>query len=253
MTTRTGVGITAGGSPVDCPRPLAEAPLRLVAFSHAGGGPAAFHSWTDALAPGVELWRVTLPGRAGRRREPFAREWLPLVDDLGAAVARAVPPPVALFGHSLGALLAFEVGRWLTEACVPPVRLIVSGRAAPDVPVTVDLPAADEDLVREASALAGGVPDSVLACPEALALFLPILRADLQLANAYALRSRVVLPCPITAMAGDADPIAPPSTLPGWAVHTSAGYEACMLPGGHFFLVEQEQVMVPMIRSRLLG
>jgi surfactin synthase thioesterase subunit len=227
--------------------------VRLVAFAHAGGGPMTFRNWADELAPQVELWNVTLPGRAARWREPFAREWTPLADGLGAAIARDVPGPVALFGHSLGALLAFEVARRLTRARVPPVHLIVSGRGAPDVAPALELPETDEELLRHVDRLYGGVPDEVRASQELLDHFLPILRADLELARAYALGPGMALTCPITAMTGDADPIAPPCELQRWSRQTGAGCEVRVHAGGHFQLVDRESAAVSTIRDRLLG
>src|SRR5204863_4860404 len=136
--------------------------------------------WDGALAPDIELWHVTLPGRGGRMREPFAREWAPLVQELATAIARDVPGPVALFGHSLGALLAFEVARRMTSAGRPPAHLVVSGRGAPDTAPALDVPATDDELLRLIDRAYGGVPDQVRASREILEWFLPILRADLE-------------------------------------------------------------------------
>jgi surfactin synthase thioesterase subunit len=247
--------VTHGGrrSAVGCHRPQPAARVRLVAFAHAGGGPTTFRHWADELAPHVELWNVTLPGRAARWREPFAREWTPLADALGAAIARDVPGPVALFGHSLGALLAFEVARRLTRARVPPAHLIVSGRGAPDVAPALELPETDAELLRHVDLLDGGIPDEVRGSQELLDHFLPILRADLELARAYALRPGMALTCPITAMTGDADPIAPPCELERWSRQTGAGCEVRVHAGGHFQLVDPDGPALSTILDRLLG
>lgn len=241
------------GSPVSCPFPQPAALVRLVAFAHAGGSPQTFRHWADELAPDVELWHATLPGRAARQREPFARAWPPLVDDLVAAIRHDVPAPVALLGHSLGALLAFEVARGLTRTGASPAHLIVSGRAAPDIVATVEVPATDDELLRHAELVYGGVPDAVRASRDVLEYFLPILRADLELAQAYVPAPGLPLMCPITAMAGDADPIVRTSGLAGWSHQTEADCEIHVLPGGHFFLFEHEAAVVSTILSRLLG
>jgi surfactin synthase thioesterase subunit len=253
MTLSARVTPSAARSPVSCHRPQPAARVRLVTFAHAGGGPMTFRHWADELAPQVELWNVTLPGRAARRREPFAREWTPLVDALGAAIARDVPGPIALFGHSLGALIAFEVARRLTRARVPPVNLIVSGRGAPDVAPALEVPETDAELLHHVDLLYGGIPDEVRDSQELLDHFLPILRADLELARAYALRPGMALACPIMAMTGDADPIAPPCELERWSRQTGAGCEVRVHPGGHFHLLDRESPALATILRRLLG
>lgn len=253
MTLSAGATHSGSRSPIACHRPQPAAQVRLVAFAHAGGGPMTFRHWADELAPQVELWNVTLPGRAARWREPFARDWAPLVDGLSAAIVRDVPAPVALFGHSLGALLAFEVARRLTRAAAAPVHLIVSGRGAPDGAPAIELPETNAALLRHVDLLYGGIPDEVLASQELLDHFLPILRADLELARAYALRPGMALTCPITAMTGDSDPIAPPCELARWSRQTGAGCELRVLAGGHFQLVDDPRTTLATIRGRLVG
>jgi surfactin synthase thioesterase subunit len=253
MTTAAQLERTAHGSPVDCRRRQPAAQVSLVAFAHAGGGPLTFQPWAAELAPDVELWGVTLPGRARRWREPFASEWTPLVDELAGAIARDVPAPIALFGHSLGALLAFEVARRLTRTGMPPAHLFVSGRGAPESAPALEVPETDDELLRHIDLLYGGVPDGVRDSPEVLEHFLPMLRADLELACAYRLRPGVRLTCPITAMTGAADVVAPPSGLEGWSGRTAGGCEVSVLPGGHFYLVDQSPAVLAEIRSRLVG
>jgi surfactin synthase thioesterase subunit len=238
---------------VICRRPQAAARIRLVTFAHAGGGPQTYQRWESELAPELELWHVTLPGRGRRRHEPFARDWSSLAQDLATAVARDVPAPFALFGHSLGALLAFEVARRLTGAGTPPTHLVVSGRDGPDSSPDLKLPDSDDELLRCVHHAYGGVPDQVRASRDVLDHFLPILRADLELARDYVLRPGVVLSCPITAMVGDADPIASPEGLARWGRHTGAGCELRVLPGGHFHLAGEDRAALSTISSRLLA
>jgi surfactin synthase thioesterase subunit len=227
--------------------------MRLVTFAHAGGGPQTFMPWDTKLAPDVELWHVTLPGRAARMREPFAREWGPLVDELSEAIARDVPGPVALFGHSLGALLAFEVARHLADSGQEPAHLIVSGRDAPDTAPALEVPETDDELLDLIDDNYGGVPDQVRASQEVLDYFLPMLRADLELARDYVLEPGATLTCPITAMTGDADPIASPDGLARWDSQTGAGCERHVLPGGHFYLADREPDVLSTISRRLLS
>lgn len=253
MSVRAQAEHRGSQSPVGCHRPQPGAQVRLVAFAHAGAGPLTFHRWAVGLAPDVELWHATLPGRAARWREPFSRDWTTLVDELAAAIERDVPRPLALLGHSLGALLAFEVARRLTHDGVPLAHLVVSGRGAPDTAPALQVPETDDELLRHVDRLVGGVPDSVRSSPDVLEHFLPILRADLELARAYVFTPGARLDCPITAMTGDADPIAPPSSIEAWGEQTVADCDLCVLPGGHFYLVDQEPAVLATISRRLIG
>lgn len=227
--------------------------MRLVTFAHAGGGPQTYTRWEAELAPDFELWHVTLPGRGRRLREPFAREWSSLAQELATAVARDVPAPFALFGHSLGALLAFEVARRLTRAGAPPAHLVVSGRDAPDSLPDLEVPETDDELLRCVDRAYGGVPEQVRGSREVLEYFLPVLRADLELARGYVLRPGVALDCPITAMVGEADPIASLDGLERWGSQTGAGCECHVFPGGHFYLVGEEAAALSTISRRVLA
>ena len=238
--------------PVACRSPQPAALARLVCFPHAGGGPMVFRGWTRGLAPDVEVWNVTLPGRAGRASEPFARGWTPLVDEFATAIADDVPEPYALFGHSLGAALAFEIARALTRLGAPPAHLFVSARDAPDSPQPYDVPETDEELLDEVDRAYGGVPDPVRGSRELLEHFLPILRADLELAVAYEFVPGRPLDCPITALAGSVDPTVTRSGLERWAAHTAAGFELLEMPGGHFFLDGCEPAVLETIHRRLI-
>ncbi|RKS09662.1 medium-chain acyl-[acyl-carrier-protein] hydrolase [Nocardiopsis sp. Huas11] len=233
--------------------PLPGATLRLVCFPHSGGGPGVFHRWGSALAPDVEVWPVTLPGRAARTREPFARDWPSLVREMTAAVLDSGEGPVALFGHSLGAAVAFEVARALTRAGEPPVHLVVSARSAPRTQrARLDLPGDDEGLLRLVDRVYRGVPDAVHDSPELRAHFAPILRADLELSNSYAYEPGPALPCPVTALGGRADGTVTEERLRAWADHTRGGFESHLFPGGHFYLEDAEHLVLNTLWRRIV-
>lgn len=240
------------GAPVALLRRNPAALVRLVCFAHAGGASATFRHWPEALTPDVELWVATLPGRAGRAHEPCATSWPPLVGDLAGALAEHVAEPVALFGHSLGGLLAFEVARQLMRGTrVEPCHLIVSARGAPELRLTLEIPSNDEDLLEQVGRLYGRVPAPVREEPELLALMLPVLRADIELVRSYVFVPDQPLRCPITVLGGDADPTVPRTALDGWAAHTTAGHEVHQLAGGHFYLEQQRGAVLEIIRRRL--
>jgi medium-chain acyl-[acyl-carrier-protein] hydrolase len=230
-------------------RPAAR--LRLVCFPHSGAGPAAFHRWSHPLGPDIEVWHATLPGRAARAHEPFARDWAPLVSGLADAVEAHVPGPYALFGQSLGAMVAFETARELAGRGHPPVHLVSSASSAPDEREVFPVPADDQELIRKVDARYGGIPAAVKDVPEMIEYFLPVLRADLELAASYTYVPGPPLDFPVTAFAGDRDPSVPAHGLAAWSRHTAAGCEVHRLHGGHFALADHEELSLGVIRRRL--
>ncbi|MFC6082821.1 thioesterase II family protein [Sphaerisporangium aureirubrum] len=217
------------------PRPDAE--VRLFCFAHAGGGAALFRRWEDHLAPGVDVCPVVLPGREGRLREtPYDR-----MDELITPLTEALRPyadrPYALFGHSMGSAVAWEVARSLTPGQGEPVLLFVSGRRAPHLPTTrrrfSDL--SEDDLLVEMGNL-NGTPTEVLDQPGLLDVFLPTLRADFTLNEHYTPLPGPDLTCPISALLGDADPEVDPDEIAAWHDTTKGGFTLRVFPGDHFYL-----------------
>lgn len=241
----------AAHAPLHVPSPLAEPTVRLACFAHAGGNPAVFRRWSGGLAPDVEMWLATLPGRGRRSREPLPDSWSPLIAEFADRISSDVAPPVALFGHSFGALVAFEVARELHRIDRPPAHLFVSGREAPTAANRVDLPADDESLMDHVDRLYGGIPASVREVPELVEHFAPLLRSDLRLLRDYVYRSTAPLPCPITAMLGTGDPAVTEQGLIEWRHQTSAAFDTCTFPGGHFYWDEQEDAVLGSIRRRV--
>jgi surfactin synthase thioesterase subunit len=228
--------------------------VHLVCFPYAGAGAAAYRPWVPLLPPGVELWAVELPGRATRIAEPALADLAALADELASAVQADVPAPFALVGHSMGALLAFEVCRRLVRAgAALPTRLVVSGRRAPQLPRNrasiASLP--DVELARVIAERYGGIPDPVRREPELMSLFLPTLRADLRALEGYGYAAGPALPVGITALAGAADDNAPPADVAGWEEQTSAGFALHTFAGGHFFIHEQREAVVALLGRAL--
>ena len=222
---------------LDRPRPAPDASLRIVAVPHAGGGPSAILPLAEALAPEIEVWTAQLPGRERRYGEPLAESLGEIVRPLAAAIAAHVPAPYVLFGHSMGALVSFEIARQLpTLGAPPPERLIVSAQSAPHLsrtrPARHTLP--DSDLLAWLSQV-GGAPQQVLRDEDLMRLLLPILRADLRICETYRYRPGPPVPCPVTAIAGSDDPQAEMDDVAAWWRHTSAGFDLRPMPGGHFY------------------
>ncbi|WP_420130678.1 thioesterase II family protein [Longimicrobium sp.] len=232
---------------------MPRARLRLFCIAHAGGGASAFRGWADALPPEVEVCLVQLPGRENRIMEtPFERVG-PLVEALADAVQPYLTLPFALFGHSNGALISFELARTLRARGRPgPVHLFASGRRAPDVaadsPPIHHLP--DAEFLADLQEL-GGLPAELLAHQELLALLVPTLRADVAIHETYEFAEQPPLACPITAYGGLTDPRVPRGQSEAWARHTAGSFVLRMFPGGHFFLIDDRAVFLRTLASDL--
>lgn len=238
------------------PRPRGHARRRLLCVPYAGVGPSAFRRWCDSLPADVEVGIVHLPGREGRLREaPFSRIE-PLIDAAAGALRPHLDLPFALFGHSMGALVAFELARrFRDERWGAPTHLFVSGRRAPHLaprrPPIAHLP--DDQFVGEIRRRYNGIPDEVLRHPDLLALVLPGLRADLTLVEGYVYHPGAALPCPIAAFGGIADAEATDAELVGWRQQTTTGLSVRMFPGGHFYLQTAHEELMKILTDTLMA
>ncbi|GEJ57775.1 thioesterase II family protein [Anaeromyxobacter diazotrophicus] len=217
------------------PRP-AGGRLRLFCFPHSGAGASAYACWRRALAS-AEVCPVELPGHGRRLGEPRLCRMESLVRGAVGALLPFLRPPFALFGHSLGALVAFEVARTLErEHQLSPAVLIASGHGAPQLarPRESLHALSEPELVARIERM-GGTPAGVLTHPELRALFVPVLRADLELGETYAYRPGPPLACPVSALGGLDDDEVGWTELEGWREQTRGGWKLRMLPGGHFF------------------
>jgi len=220
------------------PRPRPEARLRLLLLPHAGGGASMYRGWADALPLDVEVCPVQLPGRENRMMEKAFDRMDPLVDTLAGVLERWRDLPYAVFGHSNGAAVGFELARRARRTDTPgPVHLFASGRRAPDIPSRLPdvsgLP--DERMIEELARL-GGIPAEVTQHPELMKLLLPLLRADMGLIESYEFRDEPPLSIPITAYTGLADPRVTVEEAEAWARHTAAEFRIRAFPGDHFYL-----------------
>lgn len=224
---------------VRCPRPSDRARARLFCLPYGGGGAAIFREWPRDLWPEIEVWHVQLPGREARHREPLLTRMDALVTPLADSMMPHLDPPYAIFGHSMGALIGFELARCLRRAGAPdPIYLFVSARRAPHVqdprPPLHNLP--DPDLVEQLCRRYNGMPQAVLESPDLMRLFVPVIRADLTLTETYSYAPEEPLACPISAFGGLDDGAVTRDDLAAWGDQTRESFTLRMLSGGHFFL-----------------
>lgn len=217
--------------------PRGAAALRLFCFPYAGLGTSVFRPWLDAFGPAVDVCPVQLPGRESRQDEPPYARMEPLVEDAFDAIAPYCGAPFAFFGHSLGALVAFELARRF-HGGAPLQHLFVSARRAPHLPERLSplyqLP--HDRLVETVQARYDGIPRAVLECPEVMALLVPRLRADFEVLDTWSYRASPPLACPISVFGGSSDATVQPFELDAWREHTSGPFHLRMLPGPHLFL-----------------
>jgi medium-chain acyl-[acyl-carrier-protein] hydrolase len=231
-------------------KPNPKASLRLFCFPYAGANAMVYRSWADKLPSHIEVVAIQLPGRGKRRQERPLTSLSKLVDLLGSAPLKE---PFAFFGHSMGALVAFELARLLRrERRALPLHLFISSRSAPQLnschrPLH-DLPTSE--LMQELNQL-DGTPREVLEHPELMEMMLPILRADFSICDTYEYSQAAPLPCPISAFGGFQDADVPRQNLEAWREQTSSSFTLRMLPGKHFFLHSNETLFLNMLAIQL--
>jgi medium-chain acyl-[acyl-carrier-protein] hydrolase len=210
----------------------------LFCFPYAGGGSSAFHAWQAGLPPDVEVCLVQLPGREARLREPLFTRLDPLVQALAQSLRSWLNVPFAFFGHSMGALISFELAYRMALQNEPgPIHLFVSGRNAPQVPdPNAPIHQLPEARFIEELRHYNGTPETILQNAELMQLFIPILRADFAIIETYVYTPRAPLNCPLSVFGGLQDHLCDQAGLAAWREQTRGVFRVRMFPGGHFFL-----------------
>ncbi|HEX8500630.1 MAG TPA: alpha/beta fold hydrolase [Pyrinomonadaceae bacterium] len=211
---------------------------RLFCFPYAGGAAAVFRAWPAGLAPDVEVFPALLPGRGVRMSEPPLTRISSIVEHLAAEIRPHLDRPFALFGHSMGALVAFELARRLrAEAGVEPAHLFVSGCRAPHIP-DPDPPVhdrADSEFIEHLREL-NGTPAEALNHPQLMELMLPLLRADFEAVETYRYEAGAPLGCRVSVYGGLADTAVRREHLEAWREQTGGEFVLRMFDGDHFFI-----------------
>jgi medium-chain acyl-[acyl-carrier-protein] hydrolase len=220
------------------PKPNPDAKLRLYCVPFAGGGASLFRLWPDRLPASVEVCAVQPPGRETRLREPAHQRIAPLVDELLEAIGPDLDSPFAIFGHSMGALVGFELARAIRRRGLENPKLVIaSGRAAPQLPRRYPpIHALPEAEFLDELRLLDGTPRAVLDHHELMSLFSPLIRADLAVSESYTYQVEAPLDLPLIALGGLDDPRVDRDELEAWRLQTSDRFECEQFPGSHFFL-----------------
>ncbi len=212
-----------------------------------------FAGWPTVLPGDIEIIGIQYPGRGTRLSEPAYTQLEPLVRSAAAGLAPYLDKPFAFFGHSMGALVAWDLARHLRRSQgTAPERIMVSGNSAPQVPdrhpPTYDLP--EPQFIQKLREL-GGMPEEVLQHRELLELIVPILRADFTLCETYRYEPDRPLDCPLSAFGGLEDPYVSREDLEAWREQTTGSFSVRMFPGDHFFLNTARPLLLGAIAREL--
>ena len=237
-----------------CPQPRPDARVRLICFPYAGGGASAFKDWVEVLPDNIELCIVQMPGREERLREPLLTDMTELVDVLSDELLACSDRPFAFFGHSMGAMVCYEVAcRMRAMGAVLPQHLFLSARAAPQLQDNGEpLRFLESDqFIERLHELYGAVPDAIRQSAELQEVFLPILRADVELLETHDYIATEPLKCPVTVFGGAGDPAITASMLEGWRQHTSMDFVRHEFAGGHFYIHAECDAVVSLVVDTL--
>ena len=237
-----------------CTKPRHQPAMRLFCFAHAGGGATTYHRWNAALGEEVEIHTAQLPGRENRSKERFLESIPEVVVEIVQVIQASLDLPYALFGHSMGALVAYEVSRALQKlGARSPLGLFVSGRRSPDIteftkPLHVLEDSAFIDAVQQRY---GGIPELILKDPEFLSYFIRPMRADFKILETYEHQPDPVLDISIEAYYGREDKRLSLEKMEGWRNQTSSSFALSEFSGGHFFLHDQPDEFLVKFRAHL--
>ncbi len=235
--------------------PAPRATTRLICFPHAGGSASYFHPLSRHFAPDVEVVALQYPGRQDRRHEPCITNMTELADRVTEELLAMDDRPTVYFGHSMGAVLAFETIWRLEQRGVRGRRwLIASGRRGPSTVRDDDHThqETDDGLIREIKAL-NGTSSQLLADDEILRMALPSIRGDYEAIETYRCPADRRISTPITVLTGASDPKTTVDEAKVWQEHTEGSSRVVVLPGGHFFLQEDPAATTAEIEADILA
>jgi medium-chain acyl-[acyl-carrier-protein] hydrolase len=217
--------------------------VRVYCFPYAGAGASVFREWYRAFPTDVEVVGIQLPGRENRYSEERFNRLEPVLDTLGEVITYSADLPFVFFGHSLGALLAFELTRMLRrQKSRGPSHLIVSGRGAPQLVSSKEfIYLLDDNAFLQRMKELNGTPKELLANTEVMRFFIPLLRDDFAISETYSCIDQTPLACPLTAFGGDADVDVSEQQLAAWKHFSDGQFDYEIFPGDHFYIHENRK------------
>lgn len=246
-------GVISTTSPWFTVPPNERAKIRLFCFPYAGGSSLIFRTWGRALGPSIAVCPAHLPGRERRLTEKPYTSAQSLVEAAAEAIIPHLDVPFAFFGHSMGALISFELARHLRRLGRPrPAQLFLSARGAPQLEVrervTYNLP--EKQFAEELRRLKG-TPPQVLEHQELMELMIPLLRADFEVCQTYRYTQGPALDCPIMAFGGLYDDEVNAEMIGAWREQTTRSFRLCMMPGDHFFVHSAQERILSILSQEL--
>jgi len=229
--------------------PTENPTARLVCLPHAGGSAPFYRPVAAALGRRIDVVAVQYPGRQDRRSETPISEMSVLADRTAEILREDDGLPLTLFGHSLGAVLAFEVARRLDAEGKPPARIFASGRSGPSTYRDEKIHRLDDAGILAELRSMNGTASVLLDDEELMRAALPSLRADYTAAERYTCDPATTVSSPITVLTGDCDPKTTLDEAREWERHTTGGFEFEVYPGGHFFLTEQIRPIIELLEQ----
>ncbi|MEH0020155.1 MAG: alpha/beta fold hydrolase [Desulfobacter sp.] len=225
---------------------------RLFCFPYAGGGASVYRLWQQYLPHDIQICALQPPGRESRISEAPYNDVQKLVSAIVPEITAFLDHPFAFFGHSTGALVAFELTRALRRARLPlPGTLMVSGSRPPHIPEPHPIHHLPEPEFLDGLRRFAGTPEELLQNKEIMALYAPILRADLALEETYVHEDETLLNIPVAAVGGDRDSETPPHILEEWKSHTSGDFTMKLFTGDHFYLRDGFPELIAYISGRI--
>jgi medium-chain acyl-[acyl-carrier-protein] hydrolase len=236
-------------------RPVArpQAAIRLLCFPYAGAGASAFAVWAYSLPPEVELWVVQLPGRETRLREPLLEDLGTISDEISRSIEPLCDRPLAFFGHSMGALIAFETAKRVRARGMTPSALFLSGKGVTygAGPLEGIEHLSDDEFIRLIDQRYGGVPALLKEDAEFRQLYLPALRADIAAVSRHRPTAATPFECPVHVLGGISDQTASRDSLEAWSREAVGHFNVHMFPGGHFFVQTARAAVLELLMSEL--
>ncbi len=234
------------------PRPNPGASMRLFCFPYAGGGTHVYQQWWPAIPSNIEFCAISLPGRGIRISETPYSESVALVKELVRDITPYLDKPYVFFGHSMGAIVSFELCRQLRARAQPlPQHLFVSGCHAPHLPDPHPIHHLPEAEFLDELVALGGLPQEILESRELMELILPGIRADFTLVETYPYVEEAQLSCAMTAFGGTDDPLVTHEMLDAWRLHTADLFDLRTFPGNHFFINSSRDELLATIMRKL--